>query len=85
MKKAQYFTTLGRVWRIFGTDKLIIRQAAIPHYYRSPGFSLDFCAQREPRSQHNGIQEVAIKTDITGNGAVIERTREGRNKVDFTG
>jgi hypothetical protein len=84
MKKAQYFTTLGCVRREFGTDKLVIGQAAVPHHYRSPGFNLDLCAQREPRSQYDRVQKVAIKTDITGHGAVIERTREGRNKVNFT-
>jgi len=63
-KKLQYFAALRGVWRMLGTDKFIVHQAAVRHDNRAPRLDADPRTERKSRSKHHGVQKIAVKTNV---------------------
>jgi len=85
VEKAEDLAARRWVRRAVAADEFVVRHAAVGQCHGSP--RLESCprAPRQARSEHQRVQQVAFKPQMTRHRAVVERARQGRDEVDVTG
>jgi hypothetical protein len=66
-------------------DQFIVRHAAIGQDNGSPRPHPYVRAEWKPRPEHQRVEQIAFKSNIGRYRAIIERARQGRNKINLAG
>lgn len=77
MEKLQYLAALQCIRTIVATDKLVVYETAIGHCYGTPRLGPYPRAKRQPRAEHQRVQQIAVKAEVVRHRAIIEGAWQG--------
>mgnify|MGYP001067676358 CR=1 FL=1 len=88
-KKGQYQPTMSTqlrgAQRMRGADHLVVVETAVVQADGAVGHYLYLCAGGERWAEHHGIEQVALKAQQRAHGAIVERARDWREKIQSAG
>src|SRR5882724_2805821 len=85
VEKPEHVAALQRARRVLAADELVVRHAAVGQSHGSPCLDPYPRAQRQARSEHQRVQQVAFESQVNRHGAVVERAGQRRDEVDMPG
>jgi len=85
VKKSQDPSPLRSVHGTIAADEFVIGHAAVRQDNSPPRPDPKLSAERKARSKHQCVEQIAFTSQVARHGAVIERTRQGRDEVHMAG
>jgi hypothetical protein len=85
VEKSQHSSALRWIKRMVAAYEFVIGHATICQNHSSPRLDSNPSAERQARSEHHGVQQIAFKSQEFRHGTVVERARQGRDEIHVTG
>src|SRR6185295_12284016 len=81
-EEAQHPAEVGGAGSMLAADQLVVRHAAIRHRDRSPRAEPSARAEAQARAEHEGVEQIALESEMRRHCAVVEWTRQRRDEID---